>query len=274
MPLTIRLHTDSTIPIEVHSLQLATIRQQSAKEIAQTMIFRGNQELPCGDFFHVSGSAADDNTLIWEGNLANVKLIGAQLTDGTVFVEGNVGMHLGSQMTGGVIVVNGDASDWVGAEMQGGHIRIRGNAGNLVGSVYRGGRKGMTGGEILIDGDAGSEIGHTMRRGLIAVNGRTGDAAGVGMIAGTILIFGESGQRNGAGMKRGTIAFCNPFSTAHILPTFKRASDYQPLFLKLYFKHLQQQGFTVPEEFLTAFFTRYCGDFLELGKGEILTYSS
>lgn len=269
MPLKISLHTESSIPLEVDSLQLETLRSQSAAEIANIKIFRGNEELPCGEFFNISGSASEDNTVEWEGNLHKVKLIGDHLSDGTIRVEGNVGMHLGAEMTGGEIILNGNASDWVGAQMSGGRIRVHGNVGHLCGAVYRGGRKGMTGGEILIDGNAGNELGHTMRRGLIAVGGNSGDAAGVGMIAGSILIFGEPGIRNGAGMKRGTIALCNPQLTPEILPTFKRASVYEPLFLNLYFKHLKQCGFEVPEECLTTSYQRYCGDLLELGKGEI-----
>lgn len=273
MPLTIRLHTESSIPIEVDSLQLPAMRTQSLAEIEKTLIFRGNQELPCADFFSVSGSAADDNTVLWQGNLHKVKLIGTHLSGGTIRIEGNAGMHLGAEMTGGEIILDGNASDWVGAEMKGGRIRVHGNVGHLAGAVYRGGRKGMTGGEILVDGNAGNELGHTMRRGLIAVAGSTGDAAGVGMIAGTILVLGEPGIRNGAGMKRGTIALCNPDSLIEILPTFKKASVYEPLFLKLYFRHLEEQGFTVPEAVQKGRYQRYCGDLLELGKGEIYTHA-
>ncbi len=274
MPLSIRLHTESSIPIEVDSLQLKTMRSQTPDEIARTLIFRGNQELPCGEFFDVSGSASEDNTVVWEGNLHKVKLIGTHLSEGTVRVEGNAGMHLGAEMTGGEIILNGDASDWVGAEMKGGRIRVNGNAGHLVGAVYRGGRKGMTGGEILIDGNAGNEIGHTMRRGLIAIAGKTGDAAGIGMIAGSILIFGEAGIRNGAGMKRGTIGLFGSETTPEILPTFKKASSYEPVFLQLYFRHLQKLGFKIPEECWGASYQRYNGDLLELGKGEIFTHVS
>ena len=271
MPLTIELRSESQIPIEVDSLKLEEMRTQSLSEIEQTLVFRGNEQLPCAEYFSVSGCAKDDNTVVWQGNLKKVKLIGSHLSEGTVRVEGNVGMHLGAEMTGGEIIVNGDAMDWVGAEMKGGRIHIHGNAGHLVGAVYRGGRKGMTGGEILIDGNAGNEVGHTMRRGLIAVGGRCGDAAGVGMIAGTVLVFGSPGIRNGAGMKRGTIGLFSSDEEVEVLPTFKRASSYTPLFLELYFRSLEAKGFHVPDECRTGRYQRYCGDFLELGKGEILT---
>jgi len=264
------MRTPSSIPLEVDTLKLETLREQSADEVATTLIHRGNTQQPIGEFFDVSGSAKDDETLIWQGDCSRVKLIGADLTSGTVRVEGTAGMHLGARMSGGVIIVEGDATDWVGAEMSGGRITVMGNAGHLVGAAYRGGRRGMTGGEILVHGNVGNELGHTMRRGLIAVAGNSGDAAAVGMIAGTIFVFGEPGIRNGAGMKRGTLGF---FSTEHpcdILPTFKFACRYQPSFLTLYFRHLLELGFPVPQECLTATYRRFCGDLLETGKGELL----
>lgn len=271
MPLSLRLHTESQIPLEVDSLRFSVMREQSLAEISRTLIFRGNQQVECGDFFDVSGSARDDHRLDWLGDLSCVKSIGAEHAAGVMQIESHAGMHLGARMTGGEIVLHGNAGDWTGAEMKGGRIRIHGDAGNLAGAVYRGGRKGMTGGEIIIDGNAGSEIGHSMRRGLIAVGGACKDAAGTSMIAGSIFIFGKAGRHNGAGMKRGTIALFDDVSRPQLLPTFKPASLYEPQFLQLYFKHLSTLDFDFPEECQHASYQRYCGDLLELGKGEILT---
>jgi len=173
-------------------------------------------------------------------------------------------------MTGGEVVVTGNAADWVGAEMHGGRITVSGNAGHLVGAVYRGGRRGMTGGEILIHGNAGNEIGQTMRRGLIAIGGRSGDAAGFNMLAGSVLLFGETGIRPGAGMRRGTIALLGAEAVPDMLPTFRYATTYRPAFLRVYLMHLKSIGFPVPDECLDGGYRRYCGDFLEYGKGEIL----
>lgn len=270
MPLTIAIHTPSTIPLEVDAVQMETVRTQSADEVKATLIQRGNQQLPLGDFFTVTGSAADDETMVWQGDLAKVKLIGTGLKSGKILIEGNVGMHLGAEMRGGEITVRGNVGDWLGAELHGGRIRVHGNAGHMIGAVYRGGNKGMTGGEILIDGDGGNEMGNTMRRGLIAIGGKCGDFAGVNMIAGTVLVFGEPGIRCGAGMKRGTVGLLGT-SNADILPTFKYACTYEPTFLKVYLQYLRNLGFPVPPETLTASYRRYCGDLLELGKGELLT---
>ncbi|MGH7201560.1 MAG: formylmethanofuran dehydrogenase subunit C, partial [Planctomycetaceae bacterium] len=120
-----------------------------------------------------------------------------------------------------------------------------------------------------IAGDAGNEIGHTMRRGLIAVGGKSGDAAGFAMLAGSVLLFGSPGIRPGAGMKRGTIGLFAP-DAPDMLPTFRLAGRYRPVFLRLYLLHLRRLGFPVPDDCLDATYRRYCGDFLESGRGEIL----
>jgi formylmethanofuran dehydrogenase subunit C len=269
MPLMMRLKTMTSIPLEVDTVRLETVREQSLDDVARTPIQYGNTQVPLAEFFDVAGSAAD-NEIVWEGDCAKVKLIGTHLKEGRIRVEGNAGMHLGAEMRGGEITVNGNAADWVGAEMHGGRIHVRGNAGHLVGAVYRGGRRGMTGGAILIDGDAGNEIGHTMRRGLIAVGGRAGDAVGFNLIAGSILLFGEIGIRPGAGMRRGTIGLLGTAAPPPMLPTFRLACTYRPVFLRFYLVRLREMGFSVADECLTAHYHRYCGDFLELGKGEIL----
>jgi formylmethanofuran dehydrogenase subunit C len=270
MPLTLTLRESTSIPLEVDTVQLATVRAQSTDDVAATLIQRGNKQPTLGEFFDVSGSASEDNTLVWQGDCAKVKLIGSHLDDGHIVVEGNTGMHLGADMTGGSIVVHGNAADWVGAEMHGGRIHIHGNAGHLVGAAYRGSRRGMTGGEILVDGNAGNEVGHTMRRGTIAIGGNAGDGIGFNMIAGSVFVFGQAGIRPGAGMRRGTIGLFGIDEKFDFLPTFQFAGTDRPVFLAFAFRRLREMGFSVPEECFSAQFDRYCGDFLELGKGELV----
>ncbi len=274
MPLRLTLRDDSSVPIEVDAVRLSTVRQQTAEDVLSTEVLHGNVREPLGEFFDAHGSASDDNTLIWEGDCRRVKRIAMQLGEGLVRIEGNAGMHLGAEMTGGDVVVSGDATDWVGAEMHGGRIHVHGNVGHQLGAVYRGGHRGMTGGEILVDGNAGNEVGHSMRRGLIAVAGRMGDLSGVNLIAGTIVVGGEPGIRHGAGMKRGTIVFLDPTTPPDVLPTFRPAGICRPTFLRLYLKHLAECGWPVPEGSLGAAYHRYNGDFLELGKGELLVRSA
>src|SRR5262245_53264417 len=136
MPLVLRLKTMTSIPLEVDTVQLESVRSQSLEEVQRTPIQYGNGQVPLAEFFDVSGSAAD-NEIVWEGDCSRVKLIGTHLKEGRIRVEGNAGMHLGAGMRGGEIVVTGNVADWAGAEMHGGRIHVRGNAGDLVGAVYR-----------------------------------------------------------------------------------------------------------------------------------------
>jgi len=270
MPLLLSLREPTSIPIEVDDVRVQTVRELSVDQIRALPVQYGNKRPTLGEFFDVSGSSSEDDEIIWEGDCAKVKLIGSNMTTGRMIVRGNAGMHLGAEMTGGEIICEGNAGDWVGAEMHGGRIQVQGSAGHLVGSVYRGGRRGMTGGEILIQGSAGNEIGHTMRRGLIAIGGRSGDAPGFNMIAGSIFLFGECGMRPGAGMRRGTIGFFSSTEAPRMLPTFRKASTYEPLYLQIYLRTLRAAGFEFPAECLTSRYLRYRGDQLDGGRGEIL----
>jgi len=270
MALTITKKADFTIPVEVEFIRMDEVVARSVDEIKATHIQYGNLTPTLGEFFDVSGSAADDQTIVWQGDCSRVKMIGYKLAEGNIRIEGDAGMHLGAEMTGGDITVTGNAADWVGAEMHGGRITVSGNAGHLAGAVYRGGHRGMTGGEILIHGNAGNEIGHSMRRGLIAVGGRSGDTPGVNLIAGSILLFGESGIRPGPGMKRGSIVYFDGSNAPATLPTFRKAGRFQPTFLRFYLLELKARGFNVADDLLDAEYDRYCGDFLEFGKGEVL----
>ncbi|MCA9072742.1 MAG: hypothetical protein KDA84_27655, partial [Planctomycetaceae bacterium] len=56
----------------------------------------------------------------------------------------------------------------------------------------------------------------------------------------------------------------------NMLPTFRHAGTYQPIYLQLYLRELSRWGFPIPEDSRPAEYHRYLGDFLEFGKGEIL----
>ena len=128
----------------------------------------------------------------------------------------------------------------------------------------------MTGGEILVEGNCGHEAGHGMRRGLIAVAGSLGDSAGFQMSGGTIVGGGNRGVHAGAGLKRGTIVWLGRGSPPQMLATYRRSVRTSPVFLRIYLEHLRRVGFPLPEGCTSAEYRRYCGDFLELGRGEIL----
>jgi formylmethanofuran dehydrogenase subunit C len=267
--LRLRYHGTSPIPIEAECITPDNLAAMTMAEIAKLPVQHGNAQAPLGEFFTVEGDPGDGDVVV-EGDCRRVKRLGAGMTTGRLTIHGDAGMHLGAEMKGGEIVVHGSAGDWVGAEMRGGRIHVHGDAGHLVGAAYRGSRFGMRGGVILIDGKAGDEIGATMRRGLIAIGGASGDFPGVSMIAGSIFLFGPGGGRPGAGMKRGTLAFFG--GSPAMLPTFRYACTYQPVFLSLYLRQLRAWDFPVEERFLRGCWRRYLGDLVALGKGEILTW--
>lgn len=268
MPLILTLKSRSTIALEADGILPETVRGLTAAEIERLPVFYGNSSIPLAEYVQISGSAAEDATLIWEGDCSSVKLIGARMTTGVIRIFGNAGMHLGAEMCGGEIVVEGNSGDWTGAEMRGGRITVRGRAGDLVGAVYRGGPRGMRGGEILVHGDAGDEVGHTLRRGFIAVGGSVGSLAGCHMIAGTIVVGGSCGPRPGAGMKRGTIVVLG--DAPKLLSSFRLTTSHAPVFLGPYWRHLRERGFPLGDVSPGTSFRHYCGDSLSLGKGDVL----
>jgi formylmethanofuran dehydrogenase subunit C len=280
---TLTLKAQPVAPLEADSITPDRFLGKTAAEIATLPAFHGNEPARLGDFFAVVGDGAAEIVVEactepcperseWGsecGSLAQVKHVGAGMTQGRVTIHGDVGMHLGAGMRGGEIVVHGNAGDWAGAEMAGGLIRIKGNAGHGLGGAYRGSRRGMNRGLIIVEGNAGNEVGATMRRGLIAVLGDVGDFAGAFMIAGSIVVFGRLGARPGAGMKRGTIVTFHP---PELLPTFRYDCAYRPGFLQLFLQGLRAHGVTVKDEYLEGRYRRYSGDFTALGKGEILVW--
>ena len=267
MSLTLKYRAKSSVPVELEGVVPDRLRDKSLPEIERLAIYHGNRQVALAELFGVSGDPSDDRIDL-EGDLASVHHIGYGMTGGTVHVHGNAGRHVGGEMSGGRIVVDGDAGDYTGGEMHGGLIDVTGNAGHRIGAAYPGSKQGMTDGTILIGGNVGSEAGASMRRGTLVVGGSCGDGAGFNMIAGSILVFGSCGARPGAGMRRGTIGL---FGTEPIklLPTFRTAGRFRPLFLPLLFRELSNLGFPIEHALLKSDLLLSHGDLVALGKGEV-----
>lgn len=263
------LHTAPSVPLEADCICPDRLLGKSEKEVAELLVFHGNQKAQLGEFFNVQGEVADGVVTV-EGDLTKVKLLGCGMTRGRLRIIGDVGAHLGAGMSGGEIIVEGSAGDWVGREMAGGRITIRGDAGHMVGSAVRGAAIGMTGGEIFIYGSAKNEVGNGMRRGLIAIAGDSGDFTGVNLKAGTIVVLGQMGMRPGAGMVRGTIMTTQP---VELLPTFNYGTTYRPPIVRTILLYLRKQGFFIDDTYVGGQYQRWSGDSIELNKGEILVYA-
>ncbi len=267
MGLNLTLHTLPEVPLEAELISPERFIGLSETAISAIKVQHGNQPATVGDFFNVQGKG--NGVIHMEGDLSRIKHIGAGMSSGQITIHGNVGAHLGVGMSGGEIIVKGNAGDWVGPEMSGGRITIKGDAGHLVGSAYRGSAIGILGGEIIIHGNVKNETGHAMRNGLIVVGGNSGDFTGVNMLAGTIIVLGELGIRSGAGMKRGTIISMHD---AEILPTFTYSCAYHPTFTRILLQHIKEQGLPVDDDQIGGPYHRWCGDAVELNRGEILIY--
>ena len=268
MPLLLKQIAAPDVPMEADNITPDRLTGLGAADVEGLAVMHGSESRVIGDFFSVTGSY--DGVIDLQGDdLGRVKFIGAGMSRGTIRVEGDVGEHLGGGMSGGEIHVDGNATDWVGPEMSGGRIEILGNAGHMTGSAYRGAAIGMTGGEIIIHGSVRNETGNAMRGGLIAVGGNSGDFTGVNMLSGSIFVLGELGIRAGAGMKRGSIV---SMKDAPLLPTFSYSCTYRPGYMTLYLLHMTRV-FDIAEEYLEGPYKRYCGDSVELNRGEILLYA-
>lgn len=267
MTLTFHLKRKPDVPLEAEVLSPDMVRELSNAEIRRLIIHHGKRQLPLEEFFDVEGERSDE--LILHGDLNKVRWVGSRMTRGSVTVHGSIGMHLGAYMKGGQIRVHGDASDWIGAEMKNGFIHVHGNAGGQIGAAYRGALSGMKNGTIIIDGSAGLEVGMRMRRGTIVVGGLARDFAGLQMKGGTIILLSGAEIRTGAWMNRGTIISLQPLQ---LMPTFARASEFNPTFLNVYAKHLKQFGIALPSLISEGTYQRYSGDLSVPGKGEILVW--
>jgi formylmethanofuran dehydrogenase subunit C len=255
------------VPLEAEVLTPDVVAGLGHDAVCALPVVLGKRQCRVDDFFEVEGPGSEELEI--RGDVGRVKWIGRGMTRGRIAIAGDAGMHLGAYMKGGTIEVTGNVSDWIGAEMRGGVIRVGGDAGGQIGAAYRGSLSGMNGGTILIEGSAGIEIGMRMRRGIIAVKGRVRDFAGLQMKGGTIVLMGGGEIRTGAWMIRGTIVSLVPL---RLMPTFAYACTYDPVFLRLYARHLSQFGFAIPDAGPAGSYQRYTGDNAVPGKGEVLVW--
>lgn len=204
-----------------------------------------------GDLFELDGSPR--GSIRFVGQLDQADRVGAGLSEGEVIVEGSVGREAGLAQAGGSLDIGGDAGPRAGAALPGF-------------------KRGMTGGELIVRGSAGAEAGAAMRRGLLVILRAAGDRTGLGMIAGTVVVFGALGADPGLWSKRGTVVALGGVSPP---ATYFHACTFQPAYLRLLLTRLRSSyGLPVQTRHLNGLYRRYSGDMAELGKGEILAWTS
>jgi formylmethanofuran dehydrogenase subunit C len=258
---------ETSLPVEIEGLTPDWAWDKPLAEIERFEIFHGNRKVPLAEMFAVTGDAGDKR-FDFEGDLAGVHWIGAQMRSGQIDIHGPAGRHLGSELRGGEIRVEGNAGDWIGCEMRGGFIHVQGSAGHQIGAAYRGSAQGMRGGTIIVDGNAGNETGLLMKEGVVAIGGRAGDMIGFNMTGGTVLVLGSAGIRPGAGMHGGTIAIFGP-SPPSVLSSFRFDRAGKPEKLAPIVHELQGKSRHSLNSLLSAEMMIYIGDQLSDGTGEI-----
>lgn len=237
---------------------------KSAAEIAAMPLTHGRHPLLAGDIFDISGS--DTQQLCFKNANDKLDYIGANMSGGSIIIEGDAGAYLGAGMKNGNIRCIGNAAAFAACGMRGGLLTIEGNTGDFLGAGAEGMRKGMLGGTVIVKGNAGDRAGDQMRRGLILIEGNVGDYCGSRMVAGTIGVLGSTGSYTGFNMHRGTLLLtaqpklhatmqdCGMHTLPFLSLLFKSFAAYDTQFSKLHSNRVQ----------------RFVGDTAYNGNGEIL----
>jgi formylmethanofuran dehydrogenase subunit C len=208
-----------TFPINADCINPDIFQGKDTAEIANLTVFEGNKLRKLQDLFKIEEDTAETPNITINGDVSEVRKIGAGMKNGEIVINGNVGMHLGEKMAGGKITVNGDVCQWAGASMKKGIIEIHGNAGDYLASPYRGTTDGMKGGKIVVDGDVGSDSGAYLHGGLIKIKGNNvGQFLGFHMSNGTIHVEKNASTRLGANMMGGKIIVSGFIE--EVLPSF------------------------------------------------------
>ncbi|OAI14801.1 formylmethanofuran dehydrogenase subunit C [Methylomonas koyamae] len=260
------IETPPSQRIDMSPLVCQKLAGLSLDQIAGIELQCGKQKLRVDQLFHITGSNADDISIV--GSTGKLDLIGKELANGNISVQGEAGAYLGMQMKGGTINVIGDVGLYAGCEMKNGLIQIEGDAGDFLGGALPGNKQGMKGGTILVKGNVGQRAGDHMRRGQILVEGNAGDYCGSRMVAGTIAVMGQVGRYAGYAMRRGTLLLWNQ---PQLPATFNDCGSHTLAFLPMLFASFKSLNSRFADKAI-AFnrVRRFGGDMAEAGRGEIL----
>jgi len=194
--------------------------------------------------------------------------IGQGMSDGEIFVDGDVGSQAGRLMTGGRLTIRGNAGPWAASGLRAGIIEITGNGGDHLGGPLAGETVGMRGGVVIVRRNAGARTGDRMRRGTILVEGAAGPWAGSRMIAGTLIARRQVGALPGYLMRRGTLILGD--GAEEFSPTFVDCGTHELLALRLLAEFVNQYSKALTT-ILRRPLRRLAGDMAATGKGEIFT---
>ena len=262
--LTFTLKTAQQQSIDCSALTPDSLSGKSIDEIGAIKLGTGKNTLRVSDAFDISGS--DTKQLVFKNTTDKLNYIGANMTSGSITIEGDAGAYLGFGMKNATILCKGSAGAFAACSMRGGLLTINGNAGDFLGAGSEGLRKGMLGGTVIVKGNTGDRTGDQMRRGLILIEGNTGDYCGSRMIAGTIGVLGNTGAYTGFNMHRGTLLLKQP---PHLHVTIQDCGMHTLPFLNLLFKSFSNYDSEF-SKLNNQRVQRFVGDLAYNGNGEIL----
>ncbi len=263
--LTFRLRATPDERLDLSKLTPADLSGMPAADIGKLVVGTSKRGLTVADVFTVSGKPGD--RVVIEGSSNRLDFIGADLAEGTVIADGDVGICAGRSMRGGKLEIRGDAGAWLASNASGGLVSVKGSAAGLIGALRAGDKFGMTGGTVIIEGDAGDRVGERMRRGTIIVRGRCGANAGARMLGGTVWAEQGFGPAPGVLLRRGTLI--GP-SVEAMLPTFADAGKHDLVILRVLSRYLAATLGPLAPRALSGNVRKYAGDLATIGKGEIL----
>lgn len=261
------LRAPLTARVDASSLTPTALAGGGPADVAARTVPFGAGVARVSDLFAVA--ATESAALILSGD-PRLDYVGADLMDGEIIVEGDVGASAGAGMSGGRLVVTGTAGDGLAAGLSGGRIEVSGCAGANVGGPKPGERQGMRGGVVSIAGDVGPGLGVRLRGGLILVGGDAGPGAADGLLAGTLAVAGRLGSGAGRGMKRGSILVTT--RPEALAPGFAEAGPQDFVVLQLLARRVPELAALFGGR-LTGRAVRLVGNRLAGGEGEILVLS-
>jgi len=274
MPLTITPLTspaNGPLWIDLSGITPDRLADLSLSQIERLTLLADGRASELGLLFSATRSkGGDDGAIECVGDFSRVHRVGAQMTVGTIVVQGDVGRHAGEAMAGGTLTITGHAGDWLAAEMTGGSLRVGGRAGDNVAGALPGSIAGMRGGVVVVAGDVGCLAGARMRRGILAIGGDCGAGVAFEMRAGTAIVAGRIGENACLGMKRGTLIALVGIPV--LSPTFQRGSVWSPTFMPLLANRLARAHFQPAEsagDLCLGKWQQWHGDTLCGGRGEV-----
>jgi formylmethanofuran dehydrogenase subunit C len=260
-------HVD--LPVDLGMLSPSRLFTLAPGEIEKSYVLVAGQMCALGEHFKLKRSGTGIDEVVLLGSTERLVSTGRRMEAGRLVIMGDAGPFTGVEMAGGELEIFGNAGDCLGVAMHDGLIRVRGSAGDWCGAAQPGQPKGMTGGTIIVDGNVGSEAGAGMRRGLLVIGGDSRKYTGTRMLAGTIVCLGCLGPAAGLEMKRGSLV---AGSSATLLPGFRLAGEADPEWLRLYLASLRRLGLSTSRSWESQHPSRFTGDHLVTGKGEVLVY--